>query len=129
MLDVNPDTVCAIIDKAHQFHAQEQVTIPEDMLGPSDDDWAIQALSEHADDIILQEARANIADLEPDQQVQIVALMWLGRGDYEVGEWPDAIAAAQDAWTENTAEYLFAHPHVADHLQEGLNMLGYSCED
>jgi hypothetical protein len=129
MLDVNPETVCAIVNKARQFHAKEQVVITEDPLNPSDDDWAMQVLADHADDMTFQEARANIADLEPDQQVQIVALMWLGRGDYEADEWQDAIEAAQDAWTEHTAEYLFAHPYLADHLLEGLDMLGYSCED
>jgi hypothetical protein len=128
MLDVNPETVCSIVDKAHQFHAKEQVVITEDPMNPSDDDWAMQVLADHADDMTFQAARANINDLEPDQQVQIVALMWLGRGDYEVEEWQDAVQAAQDAWTENTAEYLFAHPYLADHLLEGLDMLGYSCE-
>lgn len=129
MLDINPETVCTIINKARQFHAKEQVVIPDDPISPSDDDWAMQILADHTDDLTFQEARANIADLEPDQQAQIVALMWMGRGDYEADEWQEAVEAAQDAWNENTTEYLFAHPHLADHLLEGLIMLGYDCEE
>ena len=128
MLSVNPDTVCFIVDKAHQFHAKEQVVIPEQSLSPSDD-WALQVLADHADDPTFDEARSTIADLEPDQQVELVALMWLGRGDYELEEWENAIADAKDAWNENSAEYLFAHPQLADHLLEGLDLLGYSCSD
>jgi hypothetical protein len=127
MLDINPETVCLLIDKAHQFHAKEQVVIPEVPMSPTDD-WALQVLADHGDDMTLQDAKVNIDDLEPDQQVQLVALMWLGRGDYEVEEWDDAISDAKDVWNENTAEYLFAHPYLADHLREGLDLLGYSCD-
>jgi hypothetical protein len=128
MLSVNPETVCFIIDKAHQFHAKEQVVIPEQSLSPTDD-WAMQVLADHADDPTFDEAKSTIADLEPDQQVEVVALLWLGRGDYEVEEWENAVADAKDAWNTSVAEYLFAHPQLSDHLQEGLDMLGYSCNE
>lgn len=128
MLAVNPETVCFLIDKAHQFHAKEEVVIPEEPLSPTSD-WAMQILADHADDPTLDEVRSTVADLEPDQQVEVVALMWLGRGDFEVEEWDDAVEQAKDVWNENTAEYLFAHPMLADHLLEGLDLLGYSCQE
>jgi hypothetical protein len=128
MLSVNPETVCFIIDKAHQFHAKEQVVIPEQSLSPTDD-WAMQVLADHADDPTFDEAKSTLADLEPDQQVEVVALLWLGRGDYELEEWESAVADAKDAWNENVAEYLFAHPQLADHLLEGLDLMGYSCNE
>lgn len=128
MLAVNPETVCFLVDKAHQFHAKEEVVIPEVSLSPTND-WAMQVLADHADDPTFEEAKSTIADLEPDQQVEVVALMWLGRGDYDVEDWDDAVADAKDAWNENTAEYLFAHPMLADYLLEGLDLLGYSCQE
>lgn len=129
MLDVNPETVCFIIDAARRFHAQEQVVIPEEPLSPSDN-WAMQVLAAHAGDPTFQEASATLADLEPDQQVQLMALMWLGRGDYEPEDWDNAIADAQDAWREDAlADYLFSKPLVADYLSEGLDLLGYGCDD
>lgn len=128
MLAVNPETVCFLIDKAHQFHAKEEVVIPEQSLSPSED-WALQVLADHADDPTFDEAKSTIADLEPDQQVEVVALMWLGRGDYELEEWDSAVADAKDAWNERLGEYLFAHPMLADYLAEGLDLLGYSCND
>ena len=39
-----------------------------------------------------------------------------------------ALQEARDSWNESTAEYLIAHPQLADHLRDGLDSLGYSCE-
>lgn len=128
MLEINPETVCALINMAREFHAKEQVVIPEEPANPSGD-WAIQVLADHADDLTLQEFRAGIEDLEPDQQASLVALMWLGRGDYSDSEWEDALADAEAQWTDRTADYLMARPLLAEYLEEGLSILGYSCDD
>lgn len=128
MLNVGPDTVCRLIELAREFHAQEAVTFPEEPGNPSGD-WAVQMLASHDDDTTLQEFTAIVADLEPDQQQEVVALMWMGRGDFDVGEWRDCVKEARANWSPRTAEYLIAHPMVADHLAEGLDMLGYSCND
>jgi len=127
MLDVNPDTVCRLVEVARAFHAQEQVTIPEEP-GEPDDDWSTQILTGHSGDATLEEFRGIMADLEPDQQQQVVALLWLGRGDFSLEEWPDALEQATDNWNERTADYLIAHPLLPDYLAEGLNQHGYSCD-
>ena len=126
MIDLNPDTVCFIIDRAREFHAKEQVSIPETPTSPSDD-WARQVLADHLDDSSYQEVVSAVRDLEPDQQICLVALMWLGRGDFSLEEWEDALAQARDAYNGRSAEYLMATPLVADYLEEGLNAHGYSC--
>lgn len=128
MLEVNPEIVCYFIDKAHQFHAKEEVVIPDEPGDPGDD-WAVQILADHASDFTYQEVKAAIDDLEPEQQASLVALMWIGRGDYSGDEWDAALEEAKGSWTPRTAEYLLATPLVADYLQEGLAELGYSCHD
>ncbi len=127
MLDVNPDTVCRLMDLAREFHAQEAVVIPEEPNSPADH-WPGEILAAHQGDSTLDEFRSIIEDLEPDQQQQVVALLWVGRGDYELDEWDDALAYAADAWTTRTADYLIAHPLLADYLAEGLSLHGYSCD-
>ena len=127
LLDISIETVCRIIDLAREFHAQEQVVIPEEPGNPSGD-WAQQVLAAHVDDRTFQEFKANIQDLEPDQQNQLVALLWLGRGDYERDEWNDAVTYAAECASPRTAEYLMAHPMLADYLIEGLAHFGYSCD-
>lgn len=127
MLNVNSETVCRLIALAHVFHAKEAVVIPQEPTSPSDD-WALQVLADHGGDEVFQEFKSIIDDLEPDQQQQVVALLWLGRGDAGLDDWAALLEQASDAWNERTAEYLIAHPFLADHLQEGLDLHGYNCE-
>ena len=126
MLDVNPDTVCRLAELARVFHAQEEVVIPEEPDNPSGD-WPAQILASHAGDSILEEFRNIVTDLEPDQQQQIVALLWLGRGDFSFEEWPEAARQAAENWNENTANYLIAHPMLPDYLSDALDQHGYAC--
>lgn len=126
MLDIDSGTVCRVIERCREFHAKEGVTFPYDPEG-TDADWARQVLADHEGDLTLQELRALIDDLEPDQQQNLVALMWLGRGDFDAEEWSDALEQARDQWNPRTAEYLIGTPLVADYLNAGLEAMGYSC--
>jgi len=127
MLDVNPDTVCRLIELARIFHAQVEVVIPEEPDNPVGD-YPTQMLAEHAEDSTLDEFRSIVTDLEPDQQQQVVALLWTGRGDFALEEWSDAVAEAAENWNETTADYLIAHPLLADYLAEALDLHGHSCD-
>jgi len=127
MLEVNPETVCRLVELARGFHAQEEVVIDEEPGDPGDD-FLVRMLAGHSGDHTLEQFRAVIADLEPDQQQQIVALLWLGRGDFTLEEWPEALEQAADNWNERTADYLIAHPLLPDYLLEGLDQHGYTCD-
>jgi len=127
MLNLNPDTVCFLVARARVFHSKEEVVLPDPTDSPADD-WGRQVLADHGDDAVFQEFKSTIEDLEPDQQQEVVALMWLGRGEFDAAEWEDAVEEARNSWTPSTAEYQIAHPQLADHLLEGLDLLGYSCE-
>jgi len=127
MLNINPDTVCFLISRARVFHSKEDVVIPDTPDSPSED-WALQILADHRGDSVFQEFKVTIDDLEPDQQQAVVALMWVGREEFSATEWDMALAEARAEWNENTAEYLIAHPQLADYLLEGLDAMGYSCD-
>ena len=128
MLSVNPETICFLINKAHEFHAKEGVVIPEVPNSPADD-WGRQVLADHIDDFSYQEMLYAINDLEPDQASELLALLWLGRGDYEADEWESAVNDARDSWDEQTITNIIATPLVADYLTEGLELLDYRCEE
>ncbi len=126
-LEVNPDDVCQLIQLARDFHAQDAVALPDE---PSKPDMSLSAaaMQPHAGNPLVEEFRAIIEDLDRSQQVQVVALLWLGRGDYDTEEWETLMEDAADAWSDHTADYLLAHPLLADQLLEGLEMLGHSCQ-
>lgn len=126
-LDVPVATVCQLIELAREFHAQGLVDIGE---APSDmeDDWPSEMLSAHAANTTLEAFRATLDDLGRYEQAQVVALMWLGRGDYTPEDWASLQEDAESAWTPRTADYLLAHPLLAEHLTDGLELFGYSCD-
>ncbi len=128
MLALNPDIVCAVIAKSRQFQVKETASVSDGDFGP-EDDVVSQVMADDRDDLSSQEAGELIDDLEPDQQASLVALMWIGRGDFSADEWDDAYAEAQDNWNSRTSAYLMATPMVADYLSEGLAEMGYSCEE
>lgn len=128
MLDVNPETVCWVIAQIREFQAKEEVVIPE-VSTSSSEDWALQVLADHRDDLTYTEFKSVVSELEPVQQASLVALMWLGRGDYLASEWDAALRDARESWTPRTADYLIATPLACDYLEEGLASLGYSCEE
>lgn len=128
MLNVSAETVCRLIELAQSIHVQEPVSIPEEPYSPADD-WAQQVLADHADNPSTDEFRALIRDLDPDQQQELVALFWLGRGDFTLEEWDAALTEAEDRWSPETADYLLLHPMLADHLIAGLELHGHHCQD
>jgi hypothetical protein len=130
MLNLNPETVCFIISKARQYQSKEEVVITEQPDSPSDD-WARQILANHDDDPCVEEVKLAFNDLEPDQQAELVALMWLGRGDYILSEWAAAVENAAESLEDmdQPSVYLLSHPLVADYLLEGLVLHDYSCSE
>ena len=123
MLDLNSETVEQIIERAHEYQTRDAAVLPEEQ----EEETPIEELDEEtlhdsADPVYLELKNA-IGDLEPDQQVSLVALMWLGRGDFVASEWAKALERAGDSWNERTAEYLIGTPLLADYLSEGLELL------
>ncbi len=128
MLNISADTVCFLIARARAFHSKEDVVLPDNVDNPAED-WALQMLADHEGDLTFQEFKAGVEDLEPDQRAELVALLWLGRGDFSLDEWREAVEEARRNATPYTAEYLIAHPLLADYLLEGLALHGHSCEE
>lgn len=122
-LDLSADAVQFVIDKVHEFHSRDDVMLPDDEEEESADmDSLEQFAADYSADPYYQELTDTINDLDPDQQIALVALMWVGRGDYSLDEWEDAVSFAEDAWTDHTAEYLISTPLLADYLAEGLQL-------
>lgn len=128
VLTISPEKVCFLIVKAREFDAKDVLTEPDPGSNPSDDMEAA-VLEEHEDDPVVEEINSLIDSLSEDEQVDLVALTWLGRDDYSAADWPTVRAEAARAHNKRTASYLLGIPLLSDFLEEGLSMLGYSCEE
>lgn len=71
-----------------------------------------------------EELRELINDLNVDEAAELIALAWVGRGDYDASEWKDAVRAARERTNKRTAKYLLGMPLLADWLEEGLEAIG-----
>ena len=122
LLTLNPEFLRALILKLRAVMAQEELVSPDSGSNASDDEGPA-TLQDSPDNLIRDEITGEVEDLEPDQQAELVALMWIGRGDMEPEEWQEAVALAGERRDGSTAAYLLKHPHVADHMVEGLDRL------
>ena len=93
------------------------------------DDGMRSVLEDRADDPVLTEFVSFIHDLNEDEQIDLVALTWLGRGDGDIENWDELRAEAARAHNKRTAAYLLGMPMLADHLEEALSKFGRSSEE
>lgn len=70
------------------------------------------------------ELDAFIERLDPEEQANLVAIFWVGRGSFDAADIDEAIATARAEATTPTGDYLKGSPHLADHLEAGLDALG-----
>jgi hypothetical protein len=126
MLQINPDKVCYVVVKAREFDAKTDVVEPKPGSNPSDDQMR-EVLEDYRDDPVGEELTAFIDALDVDEQVDLVALAWLGRGTFD--DFESARCEARRMGGRRTAAYLLGIPELPDFLEEGLSRLGHSCAD
>lgn len=75
------------------------------------------------------ELRAFVDRLNEDEQAELVAIFWIGRGSFEAEDYAEALSTARSEATTPTADYLLGSPHFADHLEAGAEALGIDVSD
>ncbi|MGD0026766.1 MAG: hypothetical protein ABSC37_19475, partial [Xanthobacteraceae bacterium] len=76
-LSISEEKLCFIIAKAREFDVKGEVTDPDDASNATDDAM-VSVLEDHKDDPVVQEIAAVIHAMSVDEQVDLVALVWLG---------------------------------------------------
>lgn len=127
-LTISPEKVCFVVVKAREFDVKDAVTNPGESSSAVDDAMS-SVLEDRPDDPVAQELRAFIGTLNEDEQIDLVTLTWLGRGDGKIEDWDDIRSEASRAHNKRTASYLLGIPLLADYLEEGLAQLGLSCDE
>ena len=127
-LTIDPDTVCFLIVKAREFDVKVEPDDPDSGSNPTDD-GEIDVLEDRRDDPTFAELMGTLEALNDDELSDLVAMTWIGRGDFDVDDWEDAKEQALQRGTKGTAEYLLGTPLLGDYLESGFTDLSYSCED
>jgi hypothetical protein len=127
-LSISAEKVCFIAIKAREFDAKDVATVPDEGSNAADDGMR-SVLEDRDDDPVVQELTAFIDSLVIDEQVDLVALAWIGRGDGTLDDWNELRAEASRAHSRRTSEYLLGLPLLPSYLVEGLAQFGRSCEE
>ena len=128
MLTIPREQLAFIVDRARAFDAETAIVDPDSGSNPTDDN-AVAALQDAADNPARQELATALDALDDEQRVEILALVWLGRGDFGADEWHAALDQARDIHNPMETEYLLGTPLLADYLEEAVSALGYSLRD
>jgi hypothetical protein len=126
MLTIALETVCFIIVKAREFDVQVEPSDPDSGSNPSDD-GEVDVLEGSRGNPTYEELVGAMGILNADERIDLVALAWVGRGDFD--DFDEAREQAADSTVKNWPEYLIGIPLLGDFLDEGLANLGLSCED
>jgi hypothetical protein len=115
-----------VIAKARELDVK---VAPEELDDASDEDMMQRILEDYADDPTFEELRSFLLDQNDDELKELLALAWLGRGDFAIQEWQDGRKRVGDVRLYHTVEYLLGTPLLADFLEEGLSQFGLSCAE
>jgi hypothetical protein len=127
-LAISADKVGFLIEKMREFDVKEEATDP-DSGSNSADDKMIDVLEDDGEDPVVREITGFINAMTDDEQIDLVALMRLGRGDGTIEEWDDLRREAAEGHNNRTASYLLGEPLVSDYLAEGLDAFGETWTD
>ncbi len=127
-LAISTDKVTFLIEKARQFDVKEAATDPDSGSNGADDDM-IDVLEDNGTDPVVKEIGGFISAMSEDEQIDLVALMRLGRGDGTIEEWSELRREAADGHNGRTTSYLLGEPMLGDLLAEGLAAFGKTYAD
>jgi hypothetical protein len=127
-LGINVDKVCHIIAKARQFDAKEANSDPDSGSNAFDDGMTdvLEDLPVGQDATRLELVEF-IRAMDEDEQFNLIALAWVGRGTYDLTEWREALRVARSEHSKRVATYLLTLPLLGDYLEEGLAAFGENC--
>lgn len=126
-LTVSLEDVCRLIVRAREYEAQVPAIEADDEADPTDSDDPMAVLEDEANETIEEEIRAFIDELADDEQAEILALAFVGRGTFDASEWDEALEAANDDG-EAIVEQLMEMPMLAGYLDAGLAAFDLSCD-
>ncbi|MBW8267941.1 DUF3775 domain-containing protein [Caldovatus aquaticus] len=128
MLSTSLEKLAYLVVKAREFDAEVEPEGLEEGSNPADD-REFSVLEDTSDNPTGDELRAALESLNEDELAEVLALVWIGRGDYAASEWLPALAAAREARNRRTVDYLIETPNLGDLIEQGLAELGYSITD
>jgi hypothetical protein len=136
-LTIDPEVAYRIAVLAQSYQGEGLMPMEEDDVVDSDigddpitdvDAIADEAEKPHANQLD-DELEGLIRGLNVDAKHDLLALIWVGRGDYEARDWASARRAAREAEPFDVTDYLEELQMGSDYIENALEAMGYSPPD
>ena len=102
-LAISAEKVGFLIEKMREFDVKEGASDPDSGSNAADDNM-VDVLEDNGDDPVAREIAGFINAMTEDEQIDLVALMRLGRGDGTIEEWDDLRREAAEGHNKRTGE-------------------------
>src|SRR5438552_10477858 len=126
-LRVSTEKVCDFIEAAREVAGKVPSTAG-DHTTTGDDSKLVTIEDYPGENDRRRETVEFIAGLNVDEQTDLLALIWLGRGDYDIAEWDDAVAEAEGRIAARDPDYMIGDASLPQYLGDGLEAFGKTCE-
>lgn len=126
-LAISSEKVCALIEAAREI-AGVVPTTASDRTTTGDDSGLVTMEGDPDTDIRRREAIEFIAGLNVEEQLNLLALIWLGRGDYDISEWDEALSTAEGRIAARDPDFMLGDAALPQYLGDGLEAFGLSCD-
>ena len=126
-LRISSEKVCALIEVARELAGKVTPTTGDHTT--TGDDSSLVTIEDYpGEDERRREAVEFIAGLNVEEQTDLLALIMLGRGDYDLGEWDDAVSEAETMIADHSPDYMIGDSALPEYLGDGLEAFGISCD-
>ena len=119
-MNIAEQSVRKLILRARAYDSKEQIDDFQRDPDSAETD-AVETLHTGEQDPIRDEIHDWIDSLDEEAQAELVALYWIGRGDYEGRDFVQSVKQAQQRRTAPSSDYLLGAPLLGDYLEIGLD--------
>jgi hypothetical protein len=129
------ETLCRIVLRAREYEAQTPSDYDrgEDADNVDDEDeGSLSVLDDSINDSVEEELRSILEDLGEDQLMEVLAFCWVGAGNFEAGDWAEALQEAQEMYEDGGSavliDELLEMPMLPSVLEAGMAAFDLSCD-
>ena len=131
-LRISAEKVCAFIEAARELAGKVPSTAG-DRTSTGDDSKLETIVDKPGQDFYEGDERRRemvefVAGLNVEEQTDLLALIWIGRGDYEPEEWDSALAEAEARIAARDPDYMIGDSALPEYLGDGLDAFGRTCD-
>lgn len=126
-LRISTDKVCDLIEAAREVAGLVAPTTG-DRTTTGDDSKLVTIEDNPREDGRRGEIVEFINGLNAAEQTDLLALIYLGRGDFDLADWRSAVHEAATRIADRSADFMIGEAALPEYLGAGLDAFGRSCD-